>query len=338
MGAKRRTVSAWICRVLHTLFMGLALLAAGLFVLRLLLVDPLARGIGYKTPKTRELLPPEPIDAVMEREGQIYVLYGGTAVVDVYDSAGQFLWAVSVPYHDHNEDAKMKVEGGSLFLYQVRHQVYEYRCTDGRFLGSFDQEAEAERFPGGGYQTRPVQDGEATAGTLYFKHLQVLRGDTSGGFVPVISHSRWWELLYFHNIWLLGFSSGVALFLLEHIRLPKLALKQARQERGAEAKIRPKSQGTKIFLKHARITVAVDLAYLAVNLTAVLGFHSASLSIGIIPVALWFIGSNIVVGNRVEKQHLWGTDALLVQKWRGYLWASFIAAFVSVMAGSLLRH
>ena len=158
----------------------------------------------------------------------------------------------------------------------------------------------------------------------------MLRGDTSGGFIPVISHSRWWELLYFHNIWLLGFSSGVALFLLEHIRLPKLALKQARQKRGAEAKIRPKSQGTKIFLKHARITVAVDLA--------VLGFHSASLSIGIIPVALWFIGSNIVVGNRVEKQHLWGTDALLVQKWMGYLWVSFIAAFVSVMAGSLLRH
>lgn len=109
-------------------------------------------------------------------------------------------------------------------------------------------------------------------------------------------------------------------------------------EPGAEEKIYPKSQGARAFLKHAWITVAVDLAYLAVNLTAVLGFHSASLSIGIMPVALWFIGSNIVVGNRVEKQHLWGTDALLVQKWTGYLWASFIAAFVSVMAGSLLIH
>ena len=47
----------------------------------------------------------------------------------------------------------------------------------------------------------------------------------------------------------------------------------ALMESEAEEKIYPKSQGARAFLKHAWITVAVDLAYLAVNLTAVLDVY-----------------------------------------------------------------
>ncbi len=325
-----------VCGVLKQVFRGTLGLATLLLLLRTALALPLSLGRDFETPKDRELLPPDPITAAMEQEGQLYVLYGDTAVVDVYDGAGRFLWAVSVPYHDHNEDAMMKLEAGSLFLYQAGHSVYEYRCADGRFLGSFDQRDRAEQFPGGGYQTTSVADGQAAEGVLYFTGLQVLRGDAAGRLVPILSHSRWWLLLRFPVVWAIGFFSLLSGFLLEQLFLPRCKLREI--QRAQASRLRPRDPAAGAYLRYAQITVAVNLLYGAVNLAAVLAFRTGILCPGIMLVAVWFIGSNIAMDNREALAQLWGTDVLLVQKWKGYLWASLLAALCSVAAGSLLAR
>ncbi len=74
---------------------GCTALAVALFILRLLLLWPVQRGDGFKTPRTRAVFVPAPIENVLADENRIYILYDYSSTVNVYDGEGTFLWAVS---------------------------------------------------------------------------------------------------------------------------------------------------------------------------------------------------------------------------------------------------
>lgn len=312
-----------ILRGLKGFFYAQCCLAFMLFGLRMAMAHSLQSGIDYMTPQDQPLLAPEPISLVGEMEGRLYVLFEDTAAVNVYDGNGQFLWSVSVPYHDHNGGARMLLKEGKLYIYQRDWQVYCYRGTDGRFLEFFDRELRSEEFPVERRLTKPVKEEEIREGNIYFSGLKVYRAGEGGALIPIIVRPWWIKFLYFIVPWILGFFGGIALFALE--RLGPLFLQR---ERTGKKKWEPGDPALLRFYKRARLTVRLNLAYVVGNVIDALFFRSHYLCIGIMALGVWFIlFSHVRVKGLIPTEE----DRAQMSAWEGYLWLSMFAAFFSVV-------
>ncbi len=164
-----------ILRVTRTVLYIQVVAAFALFAIRGSLAGELQSGSGYQYPKSKPVLAPEPIAAVAEMDGQIYVFFEDVAAVNVYSEAGQFLWAVSVPYHDHTGEARMTLRDGMLYIDQQEYQVYCYRGSDGSFVELFDWEDRQEDFPWCDETTKRVDKADVQPGHIYFSDLNVYR-------------------------------------------------------------------------------------------------------------------------------------------------------------------
>ena len=108
-------------------------LAFGLFFLRRALLLPVQASRDYEAVQSRPFFVPAPIEKVCTYKNYIYILYADSGAVNVYDGEGTFLWAVSVPWHNHTADTQMTGRDGSLFLWQNRYDVYQYALETGAY-------------------------------------------------------------------------------------------------------------------------------------------------------------------------------------------------------------
>lgn len=302
-----------------------------LFGVRSAMETPLKTGADYRTPQNYPVLAPEPIAAAAEMDGRIYVLFDDTAAVNVYNAKGQFLWSVSVPYHDHNTGARMVLKEGKLYIYQRDQKVYCYNGVDGRFLEFFDWESRSEEFPVELRITQPVNREDIQPGGIYFSGLKVYRGGENGALEPIIVRSPWIKLLYFITPWILGFFGGIALFALERIG-PLLV----QRKRGEKRKWAPKEPEVLRFYKRAKFTVRLNIAYAAANVIDGVFFHSHYFCIGIMLIMLWFILFSIFSYNRVIDKRWTEEDQIQIRAWEGYMWLSMVVAFFSVVINVVL--
>ncbi len=315
-----------LLRVVRTVLYLQVVAAFALFAVRGSLAAELQSGAGYQSPKDKPVLAPEPIAAAAEMGGQIYVFFEDVAAVNVYDGAGQFLWAVSVPYYDHTGEARMVLRDGLLYIYQRGHQVYCYRGSDGGFVEFFDWEDRQEEFPWRDKITQQVEKEDVQPGSIYFSGLKVYRCEDDGTLTTVIARNGWIRLLYFIVPWLLGFSGGFALFVVE--RLTPLILYR---EAHGKKKWTPEDPGVVKAYKRARLTVGLNLVYAAGNVIDAVFFHTHYLCIGIMPLGIWFIVSGWVgTRSRAATEE----DQVKLQAWDSYTWISFFVAFFSVIIGA----
>lgn len=195
-------------------------LAFALFLLRHALLLPVQAGTDYDTLQSHPFFVPSPIEKVCAYKDFIYILYADSGAVNVYSGEGTFLWAVSVPWHDHTSDTQMTGRDGSLFLWQNRYDVYQYDLETGAYQNSFPQAGHEAEFPMGLPPAERHPQAELPEGTVSYDALTVYR-QTAAGSVPVVARSGWVRLLFFVNIWALGFFSILLQILLEGLTGPR---------------------------------------------------------------------------------------------------------------------
>ena len=206
---KKRGFWGWFHSIAHGIF----LLGVLLFALQFLLLG-LVRGGSHGQVRSRPYFVPRPIEDAAKGEGKIYLLYNDSGAVNVYDSEGHFLWALSIPWHDHTSDARMRLREDGLFLYQRRYDIYQFDKETGELLASWPWEGNEEEFPD---ERAPRVGGEPLKepGDECYDDLSVYRIGENGERIPLIPRGAWVRLLYFTSAWMLAFGGGVTMAILE---------------------------------------------------------------------------------------------------------------------------
>ena len=213
-GLKRSSAPVRLGRAVAELLRMSACLAFVLFGLRHIILLPIQTGENYGALKARPLFVPCPIEAVCTYLDYIYILYADSGAVNAYDGDGAFLWAVSVPWHDHTADTQMTGRDSSLLLWQDRYTVYQYDLETGAYQGSFPAAGHADALCQPPAERLPTE--QFPEGTIVYDALTVYR-QTAGGALPVVARSGWVRLLFPVYSWMLGFFSLLTLFLWEHL-------------------------------------------------------------------------------------------------------------------------
>lgn len=173
-----------------------------LFLLQFLLLGMIRHG-DHLTVRSRPFFVPRQIEDAVEAGERIYILYHDSGAVNVYDSQGQFQWALSIPWHDHNSDARLRVGETSLFLYQRGYDVYQFDRETGALKTFFPWAGREEEFPN---ERSPKASGEKSEwepGKGCYDDLTVYRAGEDGELVPLIRRGGWVRLLYFGSAWVL---------------------------------------------------------------------------------------------------------------------------------------
>lgn len=324
-----------ICGVL-ALLRGCTLFAFALFALRNILLTPIQRGDRYETTKTSLFFVPTAIESVCMGADQICILYGDSGAVNVYDGEGRFLWAVSVPWHDHNTDCQMRGEHGSLYLWQDNYTVYQYDLETGAYQDSFPQPEHQEEFPASLPPAERLPKSEIPEGAVTYDALTVYR-QIQGEHVPVVARSGWVRLLFFPYIWALGFFSMLAQAVWDMLTAPKRRWRQTASRPVASRSV-PKASSPRAVRRCvlAKAVIVLCVLYAAAMLIAAIMFHSLILSIGVMPLAVCFIVSGIYQSNPGNTPPLSDEDACAVQLWTGRMWVAMIGAILSVFVGNIL--
>lgn len=316
------------------LLRGCTFLAFALFLLRLLLLGPVHRADASAPPADRPVFVPAPIGQVLEGKDHIYILYDSSSAVNVYNGAGAFLWSVSAPWHDHTGDSQIGAKDGSLFLWQDRYTVYQYDLETGVYQDSFPQAEHEAEFPARKPPENQAATSDISEGTLCYDALTVYR-QTAERLVPVIPRSWWVRLLFFGNIWLIGFSLMLIQVLWSLLTAPRRKWREAAafSEDSKVPTPRARSSKGKQLCRLAKGMVLLCVLYAAATLAAAGLFHSPFLFIGIMPLAVCFIFLGIYLSNASVPC---GEDTFAVQIWIARMWAAMVAAFFSVVVGVML--
>lgn len=188
---------------LRLLPLGIYVLGISLFGLQFLILGVIHHS-HHGEVRDQPYFVPRRIEDAAEVGDRIYILYQDSGAVNVYDSQGQFQWAISIPWHDHDSDVRLRV-GESLFLYQRRYDVYEFDRETGELLSSFSWEGNEERFPDERAPREEKGESGWEPGSAICNDLSVYRVGEDGKFDPLIRRSGWVRLLYFGTAWIIMF-------------------------------------------------------------------------------------------------------------------------------------
>ena len=245
-----------------------------------------------------------------EEWDQIYVCYYDTQHVDVYNTAGEFLWAVEAPYLRRPWYA---IQEDKLIIYY--DTAYLYSAVDGTFLGTAEEE---EMDLPSISETEPESPETYEPGKYYFEPYAVLRADENGDLQTVISRP-WWHRAFYHgrNIpiaLLAGFGIGI-LYLLD-------ITKEYRQIR---KNVKFKDSKARKVQKYHKFTVLLQSVYAVCNL--LLSFWGGWLVVGIIPITLHFMVSYVVTANMDDRLQCNQEEWTAIEFWRAMGVVSFLVAF-----------
>ena len=242
-----------------------------------------------------------------EEWDRIYVCYYDTQHVDVYNTAGEFLWAVEAPYLRNPWYA---IQEDMLIIYE--DTAYLYSASDGTFLGTAEEE---EMDLPSISETKPESPETYEPGKYYFEPYAVLRADENGDLQTVISRP-WWHRIFYHgrNIGislLAGFGMGI-LYLVDLIKEYQVAKKSAEFKNRRAGKIKA----------YYKFTTILQLAYTVLNL-----FLCGWLAVGLIPIGVHFMVSYVVLANLKERLQCGSEEHTCIEFWTVMGVVSFLVAF-----------
>lgn len=275
--------------------------------------------------KQNEIFVVEEIATVLssEESGLIYVCYNDASCVNVYTTSGEFKWAVSTPYL---RNVYFDIIDGQLVIYN--DEAYLYDAVSGDFIEKTDAESLNLDYD---WETDSAPVDEMAVGTICFDTYEVYRVAEDGSLLTIVARPGWYWLFNFGLLWIIGFGSGICLFILS-------AISKSREEKAQKRSLpeeTPLSKKVKCFLRYFQITSAVHIVYAAADLACGF-FYGGFLTIGILPLAIHFILSIIVLYNLIERTEMTEYEEILLDKWKMFSWVSFIVAFLSVIAAVMI--
>lgn len=206
---------------------------------------------------------------------QIYVCYNDASYVNVYNSNGEFLWAVSAPYLRNCDFILTK---DTLII--SGKDSYIYNCHNGEFIekintNDFNMENSDE-------------NDELIPGDLVYDTYNVYEYLGNNEYKKIVERP-WWHWMFNSLIdWLISFGAVLVagiLFLIEKIREYK---KETKHQIVTDKKV-------KFIINYYKISSSIQMLYSIVGL--LLGFIYKEVIIGLIPIGVHFIISNIILSN-----------------------------------------
>ena len=298
--------------VLFVIFVGLFLvgIAVGLFG-RFLCV----RDTKNYSDLQDELFAPDEIATVLQDEGlkQIYVCYNDSSYVNVYTESGKFLWAVSTPYL---RNAYFELQDGRLIVYG-NDDAYIYDSADGKFIECVKSDDLALEYD---WESK-VPDG-IQEGAIYFDTYQVYKAGAGGTLETIVARPWWYWCFNFAVCWCIGFIGAIGIGII-------IFFEKKKDYELVKDKVTLKTKKLKVICNYFRITSAVHIVYAILDI--IFGFFGGILCIGIAPLAIHFIVSNIILWNMLDHISASQSEMKVIDFWKTVEIASFVIAFFSVI-------
>lgn len=161
-----------ICGVLFSVSIALGLIGVSICV---------RDNDAYQTVFRDEIRVPEVIDEVWcnEENGMIYVGYDIASCVNVYDTKGNFIWAVSIPYESNGETDFLLYENQLMISHT---DTYIYDAQNGTFL---------ERIENKEIQDITVDTVKYNCAACAHTSLEVYHVSADGHLTSIVSKPLW---------------------------------------------------------------------------------------------------------------------------------------------------
>lgn len=262
---------------------------------------------------------PDEIETVLYDEDlkQIYVCYNDANCVNVYTENGEFLWCVGTPYLRNTD---FELQDGKLII--CDGNAYVYDSSNGEFIG-----LENEENLNLSYEWNEDCTFELHNGKIIWDFYDVYRVDTQGNWETIISRQWWHYLCNFGLWWCVAFTGAAGIGL-------SVFLKSRSDYKSIKKKVTFKNQKAEKITKYFKITSFVQIAYTVLNIICIA--FDGILCVGLIPLALHFIISNIVLWNMSDKLKISNDEEKVLNYNKILNLATFVIAFISVAIVSSL--
>lgn len=244
---------------------------------------------------------------------QIYVCYNDASYVNVYNSDGDFIWAVSTPYL---RNCDFILTNDTLIISGT--ESYVYNCHNGEFIrktNKDDLNMEDSKYD---------DNTELMPGDLVYDAYNVYKYLGGGEYEAIIRRPGWhWIFCYPFDL-LISFCAafiGGFMFLIEKIRKYN---KEIKHQTVTNKKV-------KFIINYYKIFSSIQILYSIVGL--LLGFKYKEIIVGLIPLSFHFIISNIILYNiqdNINNKH----DVLIEEKDKMSFWkyinvVTMVIAFIT---------
>ena len=272
-----------------------------------------------------ELFSHEPIATVMTKSSlqQIYVCYNDASYVNVYNTSGEFLWAVATPYL---RNSYFDISDEHLFIYDSEY-AYIYNVENGAFVSkTLVDETKFEFDYDFGYS--PADD--LSPGDIYFSPYEVYRVEEDGSSTTIVSRPLWYWFFSPTFLGLIAFGAaiGIGVSIFTEITKEYRLVQRAYSQNGE--KVTVGNPRARFIQKYFKVTSIVHLGYAVLDILFGI-FLDGILCIGIMPLGIHMIASNIVFVNMLERIHLTDEENKIMNYAKAVLIGSFILAFFSVI-------
>lgn len=274
---------------------------------------------SHDNPNYAELQPesfvPDVIETVLHDKElkQIYVCYNDANCVNVYAESGEFLWAVATP---EIRNSYFELQDDKLLIYG-HDDAYIYNSKNGEFLGI--ENADDLNL---NYYWQNEQAGEFS-----FDFYQVYRASPDGTLNIVVSRP-WWHWIFnsavpFILIFSAFFVTGAILF-----------IEKRKAYNSVKNKVTFRAPKSKTIVNYSKVTSIIHLVYTFLNI--VFGFFGGILCIGIIPIAIHFIVSGVILSRMSKKIHVSKEEETVIDYWNAFALDTFIIVFFSVITVAVI--
>ena len=261
----------------------------------------------------KEFKGPEVIESVFQHEnnGQIYVCYNDASYVNVYTRNGDFLWAVSTPYL---RNSNFMLTEDKLVIYNK--EAYIYNCHTGEFIEKINNKFEQE--------DKTNDEEEIVPGDLVYNQYEVFEYLGNGEYKTIISRPMWYWIFNPLLDWLVSFIAAISAGFVFIIDRTKEYNKDIKQQEIVDKRV-------KFIIKYYKISSLIQITYSIIGF--VVGIWYKEVIVGLIPICIHFIISNIILSNiqdRINDDHenlILGKDKM--NYWKYINIATIILAFIS---------
>ena len=275
-----------------------------------------------------ELFSHEPIATVLTQSSlqQVYVCYNDASYVNVYNTSGEFLWAVATPYL---RNSYFDISDEHLYIYDSEY-AYVYNVENGAFVSkTLVDELEMEF----DYDFEYSSADDLSPGDIYFSSYEVYRVEEDGSSTTIVSRPLWYWFLSPNFLGLIAFCAaiGIGISIFSEITEEYRLVQRTYSQNGE--KVTVGNPRARFIQKYFKVTSIVHLAYTALDIIFGI-FLGGILCIGIMPLGIHMIISNIIFMNMLERIHLTDEENKIMSYWKAILWGSFIIAFFSVIVAA----
>ncbi len=271
-----------------------------------------------------ELFAPDVISTVLYSENlqQLYVCYNDASYVNVYSINGNFLWAVSTPYL---RNAYFELSADQLIIYNG-DSAYFYSSSN----GSFVKKEDADKYDLS-YDWEQEYTSQFEAGTIVFDTYQVYKCEEDGSLTTIVSRPWWYWIfnpgvcLCFSFIGAIGI--GIMIFL-DSRRDYHNAKNDLKEKKDSKPLVL--NRKAKIILNYFRVATIIHLLYAVLDVLGGIWLDGV-LCIGLLPLGIHFIISNIVLWNLLDDMKMSDRESKIIDYWKKCEIGSFIIAFLSVI-------